>query len=44
MSSRAERGLLVGHTSGGAAYIVYLQGLKRTVTSSALTFDCMGCE
>ncbi len=33
------RGILVGHTSGEAAYIVYFQGLKKTVTSSAITFD-----
>ncbi len=39
MIPRAEREVLVDHTSGAAAYVVYLQGLKRTVTSSAVTFD-----
>ncbi len=39
MRPRAERGVLVGHASGAAAYIVHLIRLNKIVTSSAVTFD-----
>ncbi len=39
MRPRALRGILVGHSSGAAAYIVYLEQLKKVVTYSAVSFN-----
>ncbi len=39
MRPRAERGVLVGHASGAAAYMVHLPRLDKVVTSSAVNFD-----
>ncbi len=39
MRPRALLGILVSHSSGAAAYMVYLEQLKKVVTSSAVSFD-----
>ncbi len=44
MRPRAERGVLIGHGSGGSAYKVYLPQLKKSYISSAVTFDDIPTE
>ncbi|MCP3662365.1 MAG: hypothetical protein GY696_07695, partial [Gammaproteobacteria bacterium] len=44
MRPRSERGILVGHDMGTAAYVVHLPRLKRVVTSSAVAFDDIPTE
>ncbi len=44
MRPRSERGILVGHDMGTAAYVVHLSRLKRVVTSSAVAFDDIPTE
>ncbi len=39
MHPRAERGILLGSSHGGAAYSVFLPKLNKSVISSAVTFD-----
>ncbi len=44
MHPRAERGILLGSSHGGAAYEVFLPKLNRSVTSSAVMFDDLPSE